>query len=376
MVPRVRMNKAGFLEKLNRNGIQPVQAKVIGKASLCACHQEFFVLKPSSNSVLTSNISFYIFPLMLGLTLSSALFAQAVPGSGPAKPPAPGSTPAPQAAPAPTGPTAPATQPAVKPAAPGAAPAAPLARPPVARPDQVPPAATAPTAPGTPALGQAATTATEAEVAEKQAEPASDGESIWEWLIKGGVTMIPLGLITAIIIAFSLERWFFFIRQKINTKGYYDRLVAALESGGMKEAEAMMSREDLLISRILKYAFSAKSEGVDRVEKSIETQATVEIGKLENGLNLLSNMGNLAPLLGFFGTVIGMRASFLQFVELAAPTARDLAAGVEEALITTAAGLLIAIPTYLIHNLFIFAVDRFSIELERCTAAITSRIKN
>ena len=115
--------------------------------------------------------------------------------------------------------------------------------------------------------------------------------------------------------------------------------------------------------------------GLARVEKAIETTAAVEIGKLERGLNLLANLGNLAPLLGFFGTVVGMRASFLQFVEKAAPTAKDLAGGVEEALITTAAGLIIAIPTYLIYNLFIYSIDSASIELERCSGEILDRLK-
>ena len=104
--------------------------------------------------------------------------------------------------------------------------------------------------------------------------------------------------------------------------------------------------------------------------------ATVETGKLERGLNLLSNLGNLAPLLGFFGTVVGMRASFLQFVEKAAPTARDLAVGVEEALITTATGLFIAMPTYLIYNLFIYNIDSVTIELERCAAAVLNAVED
>jgi biopolymer transport protein ExbB len=118
----------------------------------------------------------------------------------------------------------------------------------------------------------------------------------------------------------------------------------------------------------------SRSRGVASVEKSIENTATVEIGKLERGLNLLSNLGNLAPLLGFFGTVVGMRHSFLQFVVKAAPTAKDLAGGVEEALITTQAGLLIAIPTYLVYNLFLYSIDTVTIELERCANELSDRL--
>ncbi len=217
----------------------------------------------------------------------------------------------------------------------------------------------------------------------EQSAPPADAEaqeedsgSVLDLLIKGGYTMIGLLLISTIIAAFALERYFFFRRNKLNTKGYYDRIKQALDQGGLDGLEKELSTDDLFLSRILKDGLRRRSHGRQEVEKAIETSATVEIGKLERGLNLLSNLGNLAPLLGFFGTVVGMRASFLQFVEKAAPTARDLAVGVEEALITTATGLFIAMPTYLIYNLFIYNIDSVSIELERCTAAVLTAVED
>ena len=206
-----------------------------------------------------------------------------------------------------------------------------------------------------------------------EAENESSG-SVLDLLIKGGYTMIGLLLISTIIAAFALERYFFFRRNKLNAKGYFDRIQQTLQSGGLDALEKEIQSDDLFLSRILKDGLKRRSHGRREVEKAIETSATVEIGKLERGLNLLSNLGNLAPLLGFFGTVVGMRASFLQFVEKAAPTARDLAVGVEEALITTATGLFIAMPTYLIYNLFIYNIDSVSIELERCTAAVLNAV--
>ena len=219
------------------------------------------------------------------------------------------------------------------------------------------------------------TTETKPEIKKPTIPPAEKKrETVWQLIKKGGWTMLGLGLITSIIIALSLQRVFFFRRQKINSKGYFERIETALQDGGLEKVEKEIENDDLLLSRILRAGLSYKSHGVNRVEKAVEATASVEIGKLERGLNLLSNLGNLAPLLGFFGTVVGMRASFLQFVEKAAPTARDLAGGVEEALITTAAGLLIAIPTYLIYNIFIYYIDTVSIELERSASAITSKI--
>ncbi|MCB1138649.1 MAG: MotA/TolQ/ExbB proton channel family protein [Leptospiraceae bacterium] len=215
----------------------------------------------------------------------------------------------------------------------------------------------------------------ESESPESKEQNAS-GDSVIDLLIKGGYTMIGLLLISTIIAAFALERYFFFRRNKLSTKGYYERIQGALQSGGLSGLEKEISGDELFLSRILRDGLKRKDHGRREVEKAIEMSATVETGKLERGLNLLSNLGNLAPLLGFFGTVVGMRASFLQFVEKAAPTARDLAVGVEEALITTATGLFIAMPTYLIYNLFIYNIDSVTIELERCAAAVLNAVED
>ena len=218
-------------------------------------------------------------------------------------------------------------------------------------------------------------TATQAPAKEEAPAEDANKETLWIFLKKGGPTMVGLGVISTIILAFALERFFFFRRQKVNTKGFTDRVEAALNEGGLEALEKEIGEDQLLLARILKYGLTYKSEGLERVEKAIETQASVELGRLEKGLNLLNNLGNLAPLLGFFGTVTGMRNSFLQFVEKAAPTARDLAGGVEEALITTIAGLLVAMPAYFIYNMFLYYIDSLSIELEQNAARILERLK-
>lgn len=217
--------------------------------------------------------------------------------------------------------------------------------------------------------------ASETPAEDEAAEPEDSSESIFTVIYKGGWTMVMLGLLSTIIVAFSLERLFYFRRQDVGTDGFFEEVQAALRAGGPEGLAKKLEGDERLIAKILRQGLSARSRGAERVEKEIESAATVEIGKLERGLNLLSNLGNLAPLLGFFGTVVGMRASFLQFVQKAAPTAQDLAGGVEEALITTAAGLLVAIPTYLAYNLFIYYIDNFTMEVERSASAVSGELQ-
>ncbi len=207
-------------------------------------------------------------------------------------------------------------------------------------------------------------------------EAAPPKETLWDFIYKGGPTMIGIGLVSTVILAFALERYLAFRRANVSTKGFSDQVRTALDEGGVSAVVKLLEHDPRLIARILKEALHHKSEGRERVEKAIESQASVEIGKLEKGLNLLNNLGNLAPLLGFFGTVLGMRNSFLQFVEKAAPTARDLAGGVEEALITTIAGLFVAIPAYFIYNMFIYYIDSLVIELEKNATAVLEKLKS
>lgn len=208
---------------------------------------------------------------------------------------------------------------------------------------------------------------------------SSNDKSVWALIVKGGWTMLGLGLISAIILGFILERFYLFKRKNISTRGYYEFINNTLLDKDIGKDLTLLNSElkkdNRLLSVIISSGIELEINNTQNIPRAIESVASSEFGILERGLNLLSGMGNLAPLLGFFGTVVGMRNSFLQFVEKAAPTAQDLAGGVEEALITTAAGLLIAIPTYLIHNLFIYAIDSLGIELERATASISKHFK-
>ena len=207
------------------------------------------------------------------------------------------------------------------------------------------------------------------QAAKKKKQQKTD-EGLISLIVRGGWTMLGLGLISTIILAFSIERYLYFRRKGVATKGFSDQLASLLQSGDLGAVREELQRKKGLLSEIVAYGIDHQSLGVDGMERALERRATVEIGKLERGLNLLANFGNLAPLLGFFGTVVGMRASFLQFVIQKAPTAQDLAGGVEEALITTAAGLLVAIPTYLIYNLFIYQIDSLTTEVEVAAAQI------
>ena len=106
------------------------------------------------------------------------------------------------------------------------------------------------------------------------------------------------------------------------------------------------------------------------MEKAITTAASIETALLERGLIWLATVANIAPLLGFLGTVSGMIHAFEAIAAAEEVSARLVATGIYEALITTAAGLIVAIPVQTAHNYFVSRIDKFVIDMEESGAEL------
>jgi biopolymer transport protein ExbB len=104
--------------------------------------------------------------------------------------------------------------------------------------------------------------------------------------------------------------------------------------------------------------------GLEHVEKAIENAGTIEMSFLEKGLVWLATVANIAPMLGFLGTVSGMISAFASIAAAGDVNATIVASGISEALITTASGLAIAIPVQAAHNYFVSRIDRLIIDME------------
>ena len=132
----------------------------------------------------------------------------------------------------------------------------------------------------------------------------------------------------------------------------------------IREALELTRDTDAPAANILYAGLERSEEGTDRVMKAIENQGLIEMSKLESGLVVLATLSTIAPLLGFLGTVIGMIIAF-QSIEAAGEVEATLVAGgIKVALLTTAAGLAIAIPVSIGHNYFVSFIDGLVIDME------------
>jgi biopolymer transport protein ExbB len=121
------------------------------------------------------------------------------------------------------------------------------------------------------------------------------------------------------------------------------------------------------VSSILKAGLLKYGQPKEDIEKTIENAALFEMGRLERNLVWLASIANVAPLLGFFGTVSGMIKSFDALAEAGLSNPGLVATGISEALITTAAGLAVAIPVQLAYNFFMNKINKFVRDIETST---------
>jgi len=185
-----------------------------------------------------------------------------------------------------------------------------------------------------------------------------------DYLVKGGIIMIPILFCSVIALAITLERFYFLRQGRIHPSEFVAKMKKVLNEGLVQEAIAICSHNVWPISKIMEAGILKRDQPREHIKEAIEHTGKKEADKLHRYLAVLSTIAVISPLLGLLGTVAGMIKVF-QVISLQGvghPTA--LAAGISEALITTAAGLVVAIPTLVVHNYFLKKADGYILEME------------
>ncbi len=200
---------------------------------------------------------------------------------------------------------------------------------------------------------------------------------------KGGPMMYPLLILSLLMLFLFFERLITFLKKRINTRDYIRMLIELLEKNELDSAldlcekttgpvaavlhEGLTKYSDLQNISALKIKSSEKRE---MIEKTIEAAASTEISSLEKGLVWLATVVSLAPIFGFLGTVTGMIGAFGKMAALGLGDPTVVAAGISEALITTATGLIIAAPALIMYNFFTGWIDRFTQDMQQASSIV------
>lgn len=189
---------------------------------------------------------------------------------------------------------------------------------------------------------------------------------MFTFILKGGPVMVPIILGSIFGLAIVLAKFWVFRRMLMfNTFEFSQKFFKDLKSNQIKEALELCNKNiNYPIAAVFKVGLERRNLPLDRLERILEQVGNNQIQKLEKHLGALVSIIGIEPLLGFLGTITGLIRAFAAWEHVGANvTVSILAAGIYEAMITTAAGLIVAIPLYLCHNYFISRIKLISNEL-------------
>ena len=184
-------------------------------------------------------------------------------------------------------------------------------------------------------------------------------------LAKGGIIMAVILLLSVIATVIIVERFLYFRKTKINEESLIATLKASLEKKYYNEAISICENSQAPIANIMKVGIENRRFSQSEIKEAILSAANREVPKMEKYLSALGTIAHISPLLGLLGTVTGnIKAFGILGSDIAVGDPSLLAGGISEALLTTAAGLIVSIPSIIFYNHLVSKVNHMIIHLE------------
>lgn len=184
-------------------------------------------------------------------------------------------------------------------------------------------------------------------------------------LIKGGYMMIPLYLLFILAIFIFFERLITLRKASTTSTHLMDQVKVLVQSGQTEKAKILCAGEHTPVANMIAKGIERIGSPLKNIEVAIENVGKIEIYKLEKNLTLLATVSGAAPMIGFLGTVTGMIQAFIAIAqEEGMVSPKLLSQGIYEAMITTAAGLVVGIIAYLGYNYLVSQVSKLVHNME------------
>jgi biopolymer transport protein ExbB len=200
------------------------------------------------------------------------------------------------------------------------------------------------------------------------------GHTVLDLVTAGGWLMVLILLSSVVAVAICIERLYTLNAKKISPPHLLATVWKQLKAGEMDANRLRTLKESSPLGRILAAGLANAYHGRDVMKESIQEAASHVVHELERYLNTLGTIAAVAPLLGLLGTVVGMIKVFAEIMAQGTGNASALAGGISEALITTAAGLAVAIPALVMHRYFIGRIDAIVVDLEQETIKLVDAL--
>ena len=201
-------------------------------------------------------------------------------------------------------------------------------------------------------------------------------DTLWQKICAGGPVMLPLFAVALLAAILIIERLIFIIPRGRNSVALAETVLAHCHHSNFNKAQDIASRSNTPIAKVLNACLLRRNTTAQLMEDAIQEAILHEMPRLERFLPTIGILAGIAPLLGLLGTVTGMISTFDMITHLGTGQPRLMAGGISEALLTTATGLIIAIPVLLMHSYLSSRSDQIIADTERYAATVFNLIRD
>lgn len=198
---------------------------------------------------------------------------------------------------------------------------------------------------------------------------------LWQWIIEGGPVMAPIILCSILVLAIIIERiLFYYVGLRFDSRKLLYEILENVRRNRISEAIENCEKNQYYMTNILKAGLIHHEDSKEIIKEAMENISLYELPGLEKNLSFLNAISHISPLLGLLGTVAGLTKSFhvieKKTISIGMLSPLDLAVGIRQALITTVAGLCVAIAGYIAYHYFAHRVDLCVLEAERAASEL------
>jgi biopolymer transport protein ExbB len=197
---------------------------------------------------------------------------------------------------------------------------------------------------------------------------AQQKENLWDILMKGGVLMVPLGILLVIAIFVFFERYFAIKKASKMDENFMSIIRDHIINGNIQAARSLSKNTNTAVARMIDKGLQRVGKPIEAIERSMENVGKLELYKMEKNLSILSVIGYIAPLFGFLGTIAGMFQLFYSIASTGEYSISNIAGGIYVKMISSASGLIIGIIGYLAYRYLNSQIDKATHRMEAASA--------
>ena len=202
-------------------------------------------------------------------------------------------------------------------------------------------------------------------------EQSTGGMTLWQMIRSGGWVMIVLAALSILVITLAIYDFIIMKPSILSPKGFAERIIKKFKQGKSKVVREICLSDNNIIAKVTLTGIENKPKGTIAVKESMESCARNEIAKLWQNIGYFGDIGMIAPLIGLLGTVLGMIQAFnVVAFQMTVVKPILLAGGISKAMITTAGGLIVAIPAMMLYSYFRGRVQEIAAYVETYCADI------